>query len=596
MSASRTDVSSAKKPKLELDNEKPQDINIISNLSSLLLELNGGNPLDLTVTAAINALELEYKDNDNNATSTTPSAILDETMQKLFANHVGTSPEAVIQNAHNFIEAYFSRQLNLFNETQDRGGNSITSSREIEGKVFDCPLNNGFIKGPRPDPAVWLSLFLGEDHVHKLLENTISFEGLHHNADDGVQPREAVMWTAVQKELPRLQSYELLVNILSYVRKMATEYDNALDRLLRFAVLYGLDGVMKDVLRGAYGDISNGNNLTINSLLPLASKPPAECPHYADEINDEWFMPALHIGAILGHCNIVSTAFKELNANVGAGMGIQSGRLLEPGGHSNNERSIRLIEHMTPGVVLEWLILSNNKRGLKYIVEDCGFQFRWMSRDRSSSGRISRAVHRRIFDLAEYESNPLWKGKVRFEDYMWESSNERSRIRAKSTYKEQMAMLDYLTELGFPFELLFPYEPNIEALEQLHKNEKMGTREAEKQYMKSLCKDEKKAMQLIGEMTAAYNYLQYNSRDDYEQEGDEENGDGENTSSQSHSKMLNVCQYYRMLKSKWDGKKSQVARLPDFEALDWAWREEQRRQEHPSDDEDDYSEDDMGDY
>jgi hypothetical protein len=35
-------------------------------------------------------------------------------------------------------------------------------------------------------------------------------------------------------------------------------------------------------------------------------------------------------------------------------------------------------------------------------------------------------------------------------------------MRAASAYKEQMEMLDFLVDLGFPFELLFPIEPRID--------------------------------------------------------------------------------------------------------------------------------------
>ena len=60
-------------------------------------------------------------------------------------------------------------------------------------------------------------------------------------------------------------------------------------------------------------------------------------------------------------------------------------------------------DHCSPSYVMEWVILKNMKAMLKTLIEDCGFQFRWVFH-----ANYKRTICKRIFELAEYEDNPRW--------------------------------------------------------------------------------------------------------------------------------------------------------------------------------------------
>mmetsp|Transcript_12920 Transcript_12920/g.19488 ORF Transcript_12920/g.19488 Transcript_12920/m.19488 type:complete len:320 (+) Transcript_12920:1-960(+) len=292
---------------------------------------------------------------------------------------------------------------------------------------------------------------------------------------------------------------------------------------------------MRDIVRGGYGDLYD--DLTIDTLLELSDEPIR--PHCFEQ---KFYMSPLHLGAILGYSNIVATACNELGGKIDAPLGMQS---------DGTMGEFVTYDHCSPSYVMEWIILKNMKAILKTLVEDCGFQFRW-----AFHGSSKDTICKRIFELSEYESNPRWTGGILEEDYAFESSRVRRRMRSASAYKEQMKMLDYLVDLGFPFALLFPTEVKIEELEQLQKAKKLETRKQNREYMRSLNRKDREAIDLASEMASSYNSLK-----------------------NSEAEMLTLCDYYRMLKKKWDGKESQVARLEEFEALDPTWRAERRRQE-----------------
>ena len=128
-----------------------------------------------------------------------------------------------------------------------------------------------------------------------------------------------------------------------------------------------------------------------------------------------------------------------------------------------------------------------------------------------------------------------------------------------------MKMLDLLISLGLPFSLLFPVQPPIKMEEALIKDKKLETREECKAYMRSMDKGERKARELVYEACSAYNSLQ-----------------------SEEPETLTIGDFYRKLKSRWDGQKSvQTDRLPNFEQLDSTWRATRRPQN-----EDEYHESD----
>mmetsp|Transcript_3748 Transcript_3748/g.5413 ORF Transcript_3748/g.5413 Transcript_3748/m.5413 type:complete len:570 (-) Transcript_3748:154-1863(-) len=501
-----------------------------SKLISLLVELNGGKPLDLAVISAINSAC--SSPNSSSIAGTTTEETLNSTLNKLFTDHVGQSPQIVINHAIQFASDYYDRETNLFNETEMRGGNPPIRGRDVQDEWFDSPTGS-FAKGPRPDYKVWLELFLGEERVEELLDGSFPLRELH-DKDADVPAEEHVVWEALKDEVTKLPLCDLLLNVLSYVRSKSDECEDRVD-ILRFAVLYGLDGVTRDLIQGGYGDLYD--DLTIDTLLELSDEP---IRHHGFE--QKFYLSPLHLGAILGYPNIVLTAINELEAKIDAPLGLQGASTLG---------DLATYDHLSPSYVMEWVILKNMKAMLKTLIEDCGFQFRWVFH-----GNFKATICKRIFELAEYEDNPRWSGGLLEEDYAFESSRVRRRMRSAAAYKEQMKMLDCLIDLGLPFALLFPTEVKIDELDQLHKAKKLETSKQNRDYMRSLSRKEREAIDLAAEMSSSYNSLK-----------------------NSEAEMLTLSDYYRMLKKKWEGKESQVARLDEFEALDPTWRAERRRQE-----------------
>eukprot|EP00986_Skeletonema_menzelii_P002767 scaffold790_cov149-Skeletonema_menzelii.AAC.12 len=525
----------AKKARTE-DNMPLPSSEKAAKLISLLVELNGGKPLDL---AAISAINSACSPPETSIAGTTTEETLTSTLNKLFTDHVGQSPQIVINHAIQFASDYYDRESDFFNEKEMRGGSHWTSMREIHDEWFDSPPGLE-ARGPRPDSKVWLGIFLGEERVKELLDGSYPLEDLHDKGAD-VPAEEHLIWEAFKDETTKLPLCDLLLNILSYVRNKSNECEDRVD-ILRFAVLYGLDGVMRDLIKGGYGDLND--DLTIDTLLELSDEPAD--PEDWFGIHRKWYMTPLYLGAILGYSNIVVTACKELRAKIDAPLGM-----------INQTGEFATHDHYSVIAVMQWVILNNMKGMLKTLVEHLGFQFRWFFH-----ANCHRVVCKRLFDLSEYESNPRWKGGITEEDYAFESSRVRRGMRSASAYKEQMKMFDYLIDLGLPFELLFPTEVPIDDLERLQKAKKLETRKQNREYMKSLSRNEREAIDLSSAMASSYNSLK-----------------------NSEAEMLTLCDYYRMLKKKWEGKESQVARLDEFEALDPTWRAERKRQEEGGEEE-----------
>lgn len=141
--------------------------------------------------------------------------------------------------------------------------------------------------------------------------------------------------------------------------------------LLRFSVLYGLDGVMKDILLGRYGD--HDGDLTVNSLVPLDDMP---LMHPDEEVKYNWkarrcprsrlYWPLYALGALVGHKNIVTVALKEFGGKYDVSCGEEFALRLEEG--------VEIVDdHTLPSEMFHWIFQKN----ILDMIE-CGFQFRWI--------------------------------------------------------------------------------------------------------------------------------------------------------------------------------------------------------------------------
>lgn len=95
--------------------KKPKNDVRHAHLSSVLVELNGGNALDLTVIAAIQAASTLRVA----PTSDSPyGEILQKTLGDLFSSHVGKSPEVVVGNAVRHALEEKEREQRIFEQSK----------------------------------------------------------------------------------------------------------------------------------------------------------------------------------------------------------------------------------------------------------------------------------------------------------------------------------------------------------------------------------------------------------------------------------------------------------------------------------------------
>ena len=379
-------------------------------LPSLLRQLKG--ELDVSIIADIESA-IDSKNDPRN------SEAISSTIDKLFAYHIGTSPEVVIGNAKRIANEELEIEIETFNQRQME----MNRYSDFDGsvKIWRHPTNRD-IKCCKPDCKVWLQIFLGEERTDELLDDTALMNGDGSGPDDPIMDKEVtegIIVKALEEEVSDLPTVNLLTNVLHYFRNKANKTD--IDDLFRFAVVYGLDGVMKDVLNGSYGEIGD---LDINCILPLDDNPIIHDGYSMGGVQ-KLYMPAYGLGAILGHANIVKSTISQLGGKMDCPIGYQM----------DEEDGVEVYhnKHSVPSEVFYWVFNNNMPEIIKTLVNDCGFQFRWIDHERY----LPMMIHR-LFETEEYESHPRWVGDIDEEDLMYENSRVRCRMRAASAYSEQM--------------------------------------------------------------------------------------------------------------------------------------------------------------
>lgn len=522
--------------------DRPFECLAREQLLSNITKLNQKGPLELTVIATIQAAEKFY---DGTVSEENPhTEIMKAYMEKMFASHAGKSRGVILRNAISFVQDEIVREVSKWNSKQMR--NSSTPD-EIDAKWFHNPLETN-IKGPRPDSKVWLEILLGEDRVEELLGGSCKLNC------GGTFKRftEKLILDAMINEASHLSTPTLLANILAYMRRKAQQVTPV--DMLRFSILYGFDGVMRDVIRGNYGETEG---LTIYSLVKLSDEPvprsrlPPSLTLFRD--NQKLILiPAFHFGVILGYSNIVVTAYEELGAAFSLQFPVQ--------GIDEHEEA-QYDHQVLPSIVFLWIFMKNDQEMIRCLVNQCNFQFRWIGHE-----FFKTKIFERLFESNEYEAFPRWLGENDEHHYM--TSSRRRGGHLSTIYKNQMEMLDTLIELGLPFSLLFPTEPKVEEEERLQEENRLKTSRQYRDYISSLSGKERSARDRAGTACCAYNMAQ-----------------------EKESKKMYIGEFYRSLKSKWDVQKSvQVDKLPQYEALDSRWTNDQDSDEDDLfDDESDFA-------
>lgn len=500
-----------------------------SKLPALLRRLNGGNPLPLSTLAVLQV-----------PTGTTNEEEGDDSIHHVHLESAHAAQKELLQAHVGDCHAIFQAAVTIARNTLDRAVKEF-NGMEIAGDEqadFFYPWDP-LTKGPKPDAAVWAEMFLGRERFATLVDRALP---LNHwprrsNLDRSIALEEHI-YLALRDNVPKLSALQLLENVLDYLLHRVKEDKTATRKdFLRFTVVYGLDGAMKDVLNGAYSCNKNDDDdeITINTLLPLSDG----VPRPPDEENMSrfhrgpmyMFLPAYALGAMIGHVNVVSTAIGELHATIDAPLEAFQGNST-PVCHY----------HYTPGEVLFGAIMTNRQHVLKCLVKEHGFQFRWINHDREME-----MIRWRLLADHELDCSTFWTGDLDADDIYYEaSSRQRRRLRARVSYQEQMKMLDLLIELGLPFLVLFPADlyRYIERLQQ-------GSMEELRTFEGTLSKDEKKMKRIVWEACSSYNNVR-----------------------QRHELWLSMGEFYsQQLNARWAAQHdAQTIKLGEYEALDSRWR------------------------
>lgn len=544
MGTNLTDHFPQKKQKMITTNMN----DVASKLPKLLQKLTGKVPsLSILAGTHVHASTL----NDEKKMLPAEAEILRHSQRILLEKHVGKR-DHLFANAIRFAD----RELTIAIYESDNSNNGFFNEIQFWEHEY-YPSFRG-IKGPEVETSVWMDMFLGRERSHNILTSVPKLKDF--DVGDQRQPLEVAILKALRNAKTNLTDLELLTNVLEYLFEKASSSTITKSDLFRFCIVYGLDGAMEDVLRGAYtwGN-AGGGVLTIDSTVPLDEKP-LERGRLLGGM--KVFFPAYAVGAILGHCNVVVKALNELGGKID----VPYGKEVVPYGkeaeymEANETKFVRIDDHNIPSLVLVWTIRTNRKEVVRCLVSECGFQFRWIQKSELN------LVFERIIGTSPYESSPFWKGDIDEDALMWAGgSRNRCRMRSAASYKEQMKMLDILIELGFPFKLLFNTEPNIELERKLREEKKLETNEDYRAFKKMQSKEEMKALDRAFGYCSAYNDMQRKEPD-----------------------QLYLHDFYQKLKSRWDKQESpQEVKLEQYEALDSCWRNHMRKQNKSNDDSDD---------
>ena len=523
---------------------KEQDCS--QELLDLLTEINDGKPLDLAVAAALK--EASSRENGFGGAAHTRSKedqqeeVLLMHLDGIFTKHVGKSPQIIIDNALRTSKEELNLEEYILHKLRTHG-----STRGDERQQFWNRPKNFSIYGPKPDGKVWLALFLGQKQADEILNSKNHapmrtfecgemFDDVLDDSDqesiEDPESTEEIVYKSLH-EAQQLSLFDLMYNILKYVRMLVDDEDSEnMACMLRFSVLYGLDGVMKDILEERYGF---ADHLDENSLIALHDND-YERDLYIPLTRMYW--PLYALGAIAGHRNIVTVALNELGGEID----------LEYGYQCYPQEPCSIYDHKLPSEIFHWVFQKNLLDMVECLVKECGFQFRWIDHKEYILGTMFET----IFKVQNYPKPP-WDGEVEEDDFLSERELER-----KASYASKMKMLDLLISLGFPFELFFPTEPTCEYVEQQRKAGKLLSREEIEDYQWSLTRDQRKANERLYNACSSYNEIQT-----------------------SKSERLSANDFYKKLKTRWEEgqETAQVAKLDEYEALDSRWREWKKRKQ-----------------
>jgi hypothetical protein len=452
-----------------------EDRSYISELQGLLLPLGERTSISSLASASA-SLDIEK----TSETDPVQKTVLEEDARNdqllLFEKHIGPY-DAVIGCAQRHVQALVLDGVYCYS-TGCENINRYSHPSQV------------YIIGPKPDPCVWLGMFLGrsaEDEARAREKETRK----------GREVAYAGVYKDLKQTVPELPVLELARNILDYVDKEARRLQNSA-HLLRFCAVYGLSGTIGNVLNGLYryGAVEG---LSIDTCLS-ANDPEAEPAVYEEEtmpgrLSRDLYLPVCGIGAVLGHTHVVEHTIKSLGADINANLLFKM---------TNREHDVEQdAEDPTSPMLMTWAILSNQPEMVKCLVLKAGVQFRWIADE-------MRHIFQVLFHIDRTDDEVgVWRGPG-YDPNKYAGDKEEQRLhRAQFCYKEKVKMLKTLIEVGLPQALLVPQlDTSLDAKITKEANDKgMDAPDAHmmRTYYKSLPRTERKARDQIYDACSFYN-------------------------------------------------------------------------------------------
>lgn len=440
------------------------------------------------------------------------------------------------------------------------------------------------VSGPKPDLWVYAELFLGRETVDDIRKNYSEELSRKWGPNCNMLNDINRNFLSIRRNGATFEDkINILTNILRYLRGLVdinNEKKMPHWKLLRFAAIYGLSGVMTDILDGKYGQVCG--DLSIDNMLPVDDDVPdvAERSLYMNTLKLRF--PPYIIGSALGHAHVTKHAVLDLGAELHGSLKYTV--------FKRGEEDKILDGPDSAGVALHWAIDKNHPDMVRCLTLECGVQFRWLS-DEKLDGIWSL-----LFSYSEYEGG-AYKGVSRNDedDGFCGSRREMRWKRAHASYKVKEAMLRVLIECGLPRELFVP-DADFSFDKEMMKNYKGKLQlEYEDKYKKHMRSLPKKDRRNIGQISAAcseFNYVQprYGTEDEYDSSDDDP--DEEDCKTERPSNTLFAHDFYDRLIGMWkDQPVTQESKLTEFEKYDPRWVAEKEEAESSCEEEEDYESD-----
>ena len=194
-----------------------------SELIDLLTQLNEGKPLELTLIASIHEAASRGKGfgrvgamKYTKSTSTKEETLMMH-LHNIFQEHIGKSPEIVVENALRTAREDLLMEEKI--EGVSENGELIGDERQ---RQLNHPELHQFVYGPNLDGKVWLALFLGQERADKLLdpEKTAPLNSMEILENSNLKAIERIVFDTLFMEVSCLSIDVLMFNILKYIRDL----------------------------------------------------------------------------------------------------------------------------------------------------------------------------------------------------------------------------------------------------------------------------------------------------------------------------------------------------------------------------------------